>query len=166
MDLLASPLIKPVGWCSSRTKHCQFGVCLNHPLQRRHMKVRVVFVFFVTQTAAVVIPGCLAAGAFHKSAEEKQLVLRWLHVLWFMFGVKRFPRFDRWWGIKRIIPYFFFFNNSVNIFIVFGQSNCWDLGTKATSLKIGPTGQQARVVRQWARSSEKRVNVFLLPQWS
>lgn len=40
MDLLAPSLIKPVGWCSSHTKLSQFGGCLNHPLQRRHMKVR------------------------------------------------------------------------------------------------------------------------------
>lgn len=68
------------------SKHSQFGDCLNHPLQRHHMKVRasIKSLFFfhhhgtVTQIGAVVIPGCLAAGAFHQSAEEK--TTGWLQV--------------------------------------------------------------------------------------
>lgn len=85
-----------VEWCSNHVKHSQSGGYFNHLLQRCCMKVRIsikrfllllllLLLFYVTHRAAVVIPRCLTAHLFHKSAEEKH-------------QVRVFPLFNGWWG--------------------------------------------------------------------
>lgn len=52
---------------------------------RASIKSCIFFSFFfshhgaVTETVAVVIPGCFIAGSFHKSADERQQIFECLH---------------------------------------------------------------------------------------